>query len=1050
MDPQQRLLLEVTWDALEDAGQVPEQLRGSQTGVFVGVGTHDYSILLWQQAVDNPYAITGTGNCITANRISYLFDFKGPSLAIDTACSSSLVSVHLACQSLRSGESQLAIAAGVNVMLLPTITSGFSNGGFMSNRGRCQSFDANADGYVRSEGSGAVVLKPLDQALADRDPIYAVIYGSAVNQDGCSAGMAAPNQEAQIEVLQTAYQQADIDPAQVLYVEAHGTGTKIGDPIEAQALGTVLAEGRSPDHPCIIGSVKSNIGHTETAAGVTGLIKAALMLKHQEIPPSLHFHQPNPAIDFEYLKLRVQTDLSPFPKTQSEPHPGSSTHASEPTYIGVNSFGFGGTNAHVILGDVDGKAEGRRQKAEGRRQKAEGRRQKAEGRIQNPKSKIQNSLLTVSAKSDRALKALVQRYEQFFEENPELDLASVCVMARRRRSHFSHRLVCLASSVEAMGTQLQQWLAGHDEWGIVSGNGARASGQDRANSVAFLFTGQGSQYVNMGRDLYMTQPVFRAALDRCAEILREYDVSLLELIYPDLIEPESDPSEPPTLDSTVDGITTEDRLHQTIHTQPALFAIEYGLANLWMSWGLQPDLMVGHSIGEYVAACLAGVFDLEDALKLIASRGRLMQALPSGGTMVSVMASANQVNGWISDRGDHVSIAAINGPHSTVIAGAEREIEPILESLKQRGVQYKQLRVSHGFHSPLMAPMVAAFRQVAESISFKTPTRPLVSSVTGTWVMDEVAIADYWVNHVCQPVQFWGAMQTLQAHGAGICLEIGAAPILLGLGRGCLPNTEGQHPERQWLPSLRSGQTDSTTLLHSLARLYVSGVNIDWSAVTLDLPADGTWHAVSLPTYPFQRQRYWWDKARVPSLDGPMVQAVTSSAPRSMAPSVPLGASTGHPLVGDRLPLAATTERRFQAQLSPRVPTYLNDHCVRGRVVLPAAAYVEMAIAVGLTWTNASTITLSQLTIEQPLIFAGNDAQIDQVVLLQLVLTPNGDEHAKVQIFSRDRDRPNADENGSFTRHAHVILHLSQKRPNIPTPQTSPTSNIQHPKSPPP
>ena len=343
MDPQQRLLLEVTWEALEDAGQIPEQLRGSKTGVFIGIGTHDYSIMLWQQPVNDPYATTGTGNCIAANRLSYLFDFKGPSLAVDTACSSSLVAVHLACQSIWTGESEMAVAGGVNVLLLPTVTAGFSKGGFMSSSGRCKSFDATADGYVRSEGAGLVVLKPLTQAIADNDPVYAVIKGSAVNQDGFSQGMAAPSAEAQAAVLKAAYQQAAVAPSAVCYVEAHGTGTKLGDPVEAQALGAVLAAQRGAQH-CLIGSVKTNIGHTETAAGVAGLIKAALMLRHGEIPPSLHCDRPNPTIDFERLKLRVQTELAPIQQT------------SDPTYVGVNSFGFGGTNAHVVLSTAEPNA----------------------------------------------------------------------------------------------------------------------------------------------------------------------------------------------------------------------------------------------------------------------------------------------------------------------------------------------------------------------------------------------------------------------------------------------------------------------------------------------------------------------------------------------------------------------------------------------------------------------------------------------------------------------------------------------------------------------
>ncbi|MEO1466676.1 MAG: polyketide synthase, partial [Cyanobacteria bacterium J06633_1] len=414
MDPQQRLLLEVAWETLEDAGQIPEDLKGSQTGVFIGIGTHDYSIAMWQQPVSEPYATTGTGNCIAANRISYSFDFKGPSLAVDTACSSSLVAVHLACQSIWTGESTSALAGGVNMLLLPTIMVGFSKGGFMSSEGRCKSFDADADGYVRGEGAGLILLKPLSQAQADGDNIYGTILSSAVNQDGLSNGLAAPNPEAQEAVLREAYQKVGIDPTEVSYVEAHGTGTKVGDPIEANALGTVFSEQRQGDS-CLIGSVKTNIGHTETAAGIAGIIKVALALKHKQIPPSLNFTTPNPAISFKDLKLKVVTELTPW-------------ESDKPLIAGVNSFGFGGTNAHIVMGEYRGLGDGEIGNRGDREQGRQGDWESDDLRV-----------LTLSAKSQSALKELAQSYQELTQKS-DRSLNEICAATQIQRSHFNHRL----------------------------------------------------------------------------------------------------------------------------------------------------------------------------------------------------------------------------------------------------------------------------------------------------------------------------------------------------------------------------------------------------------------------------------------------------------------------------------------------------------------------------------------------------------------------------------------------------------------------------------
>lgn len=977
MDPQQRLLLEVTWEALEDAGQVPEHLRGSRTGVFIGIGTHDYSIRLWQHPVNDPYATTGTGNCIAANRISYVFDLKGPSLAVDTACSSSLVAVHLACQSLWCGESSLALAGGVNVLLLPTVTAGFSKGGFMSSVGRCKSFDASADGYVRSEGAGVVVLKPLSEAVKAGDPVYAVIRGTAVNQDGFSNGMAAPNPQAQAAVLREAYRRAGIAPAQVQYIEAHGTGTRLGDPVELEALGAVLAEGRTTD--CLIGSVKTNIGHTETAAGVAGLIKAALALKHQQIPPSLHFHQPNPQISFEQLRFQVQTGLTDW-----------KTAKRCPRIAGVNSFGFGGTNAHVVLEEAPARA---RQKATGKKKKA--------------KAERPWHLLTLSARTEAALRQLAQRYATSVADGSEL--ADICFTANTKRSHFSHRLAVVAETETQMREQLAAFGQGEEAgllWTGLAQSGFSQTGMGGSPQIAFLFTGQGSQYEGMGQTLYETSPTFRAAVDQCDQILQvELGQSILPLIWTNLRANQST-GEPESSNAAL--------LDQTRYTQPALFTVEYALAQLWISWGVLPSAVMGHSIGEYVAACIAGVFSLEDALKLVTARGRLMQELPSTGAMVAVMADQNTVRMAIQGY-EEVSIAAINAPENSVISGSQEAIAQITTHLAARGIKTTTLNVSHAFHSPLMEPMLTAFAEIAAEVTYRSPQITLVANLTGAQIQDQITTPDYWCQQIRQTVCFADGLETLHQLGIEVFLEMGAKPLLCGMGRTCLPQ-----PENLWLPSLRAGQPDWQPLLQSLSQLYVRGVDIDWTA--FDRPYAR--QLISVPTYPFQRQRFWWEPDQTPDVQTPNYQRSslqTSSlhTPSHQTPDYqvsdslkPVRQSAAHPLLGQPLARATQSEIYFQSELNQNALEYLLDHCVLNQPIFPAAAYAEMLLA-ALKQLKLNGFTLKKLTIEQPLLLQNSEQK-----QLQLKLTQKSSEY-QAEIFSLEQSN---DRESNRVRHAWGTL----------------------------
>ena len=976
MDPQQRLLLEVCWETLENAGLSADKLEGSQSGIFIGVSNGDYSRLQGAQINQDVYYGTGNAFSIAANRLSYLFNWHGPSWAIDTACSSSLVAVHQACGSLRSGECNLALAGGVNLILDPQLTVTFSQAQMLSPDGRCKTFDASADGYVRSEGCGMVALKRLSDARRDGDIILGLIQGSAVNQDGRSNGLTAPNSLAQQSAIRQALANADVDNGQVDYIEAHGTGTSLGDPIEVNALKAVFTKERTEDgsapRPCWLGSVKTNIGHLEPAAGIAGLIKVLLSLQHEEIPPHLHLQKINPYIQLEDSPLQIPTERQKWEKRE------------QPRIAGISSFGFGGTNAHVIVSDelIERDEESADYLDDGDLEEASA--------LERPLH-----LLALSAKSEEALEQMISRYQDFLQSDNNIRVEALCFTANVGRSHFNHRLAIQTNSIEQLQKKLRSLSSGSKAIGVIK---AQIS-HKKPPEVTFLFTGQGSQYIDMGRQLYESQPTFRKAIERCDAILRPVlDCSLISALYPHNDE----------RDSAL--------LDRTAYTQPALFSVEYALAQLWQSWGIEPDVVLGHSVGEYAAACIAGVFSLEDGLTLIAERGRLMQALPAGGQMLSVLASVSQVEELIAPY-EQMAIAAINGPQSVVVSGDGEEVEAIARQLQAQDIKHKKLTVSHAFHSPLMEPMLEDFVSVAKKVNYSLPKVSFISCLTGEPVDSEIASADYWVSHVQQPVKFAAGISTLQKQGHRLYIEIGPKPLLLGMTKQAIP-LEVQSQIHS-LPSLRPGQADWPQLLQSLSQLYALGVDIDWAGFDEGYSR----HKVMLPTYPFQRQRYWTQTDETHTIGQ---RSELARSKNSVLHNKSLHKNTNHPLTGQQL-YSPVPPTQFQSQVSVQQPAYLDHHRVYGQAIMPAAAYLEIALSAGKV-ACTSPIVLANVAIQRGLIFSElqlEAATRDTSQTLQTVLLPTSDGAYQFQIFSIETDSTNSTNSAKEQTEPRWICHAT-------------------------
>lgn len=802
MDPQQRLLLEVSWEALEHAGIIPESLRFSRTGVFVGVSSTDYVRLVSASAQQKStiWDNTGGSSSIIANRISYFLDIQGPSIVIDTACSSSLVAVHLACRSLSTWDCDIALVGGTNVLISPEPWGGFREAGILSQTGCCHAFDKSADGMVRGEGCGVIVLQRLSDARLEGRRILAILTGSAVNQDGKSNGIMAPNPSAQIGVLENACKSARVDPLEIGYVEAHGTGTSLGDRIEAHALGMVFGRKRPGSGPLMIGSIKPNIGHLEGAAGIAGLIKAVLMVERGSLLPSGGFTEPNPAIPFTELGLRVVDELQEWPVV-----------AGRPRRAGVSSFGFGGTNAHVIVEEAGSVGA-----------------DTVSGRADVGGSGGGVVAWVISGKTASALAAQAGRLGRYVRARPALDVVDVGYSLVSTRSVFDHRAVVVGQTRDELLAGLAGVVAGRPEAGVVCGVGKPAG------KTAFVFAGQGSQWLGMGSELYAAYPVFAEALDAVVDELDRH------LRYP--------------LRDVIWG-HDQDLLNTTEFAQPALFAVEVALYRLLMSWGVRPGLVLGHSVGELAAAHVAGALCLPDAAMLVAARGRLMQALPAGGAMFAVQAREDEVAPML---GHDVSIAAVNGPASVVISGAHDAVSAIADRLRGQGRRVHRLAVSHAFHSALMEPMIAEFTAVAAELSVGLPTIPVISNVTGQLVADDFASADYWARHIRAVVRFGDSVRSAHCAGASRFIEVGPGGGLTSLIEASLADAQIVS-----VPTLRKDRPEPVSVMTAAAQGFVSGMGLDWASVFSGYRPK----RVELPTYAFQHQKFWL--APAPSVSDP-------------------------------------------------------------------------------------------------------------------------------------------------------------------------------------
>lgn len=939
LDPQQRMLLELTWEAFENANMDITKYNGSNTGVYVGMSNNEYNLAqLYSGELSRigAYALTGSCFSTACGRVSYTFGFEGPCITVDTACSSTLTALHLAATAIQAGEADMQVVAGINLMESPSTHIGFSKLQAISEDGRSKAFDANANGYGRGEGGGVIILKRLSEAIKDQNEILGVIRGSGLNQDGKSNGLTAPNGEAQAKLIRKTLQNANMSPLDVDYIEMHGTGTKLGDPIEVEAVGETYGKGRSSSNKLKIGSVKSNIGHLEASAGIASIIKVLLSMKHDTIPANLHFQTPNPFINWEEANAEVISEHTLWKKE-------SGLRAAA-----INGFGFGGSNAHVIIEEYQSK--------------------------QLPLSETNRTdgidyVLKVSAKSEKSLKTLVEKYYTLIKEADESKFEDIVYSANIGRADLDYRFAVSGADRDMLLERMERYLQeGYAEGAVDNTNNPQMMQKDR--KVVFMFTGQGSQYVQMGKLLYDTNAVFTEAFDTCDKLFKPYLLkSIKDLIYGE----------------QADGQVIE----QTVYAQPLIFAIEYALCKMWKSFGVTPEIVMGHSIGEYAAAVAAEMMTLEDAVKLVSIRGRLMDMAPGHGKMATIFAEEERVLRLLEGYEETVCIAAINAKESCVISGQAEDVEKVAAKAADKGIRVQTLKVSHAFHSMLMEPILEDFRVIAEEVNYQLPQVRFVSALYGKELEEnQILGSTYWTNHIREKVDFYGAVTSMDPKENYLLLEVGSNRVLAALCKLIFAE------ERVIASTLNIKKEDKAQLANEIAFLYAAGVNIDWNRI--QFAGKTNWRKAKLPNYPFDKKKYWMELKYDRETEN-------------------INEEDYHNVLGQRIDLPYMSDAVvFQRKFTALEPYYMREHVIFKTAISPAAAHMAMMLSAAKEIGHAKSCELSKIDFRVPL--AATDDEERQVQ----VCIEKGGVNGKFSIVSRDYHH----RNDKWMMHAQGNVHI--------------------------